>query len=363
MHNLSNFSVDWCGCSPNDFKPDDWPRLQATEQKQLFFGRKFEPVINQLVILQLEEWLYGPYSPELENMNSYWQNTFHYKDKSPLPNEDLLTIANQLIQINSKTNAIQFYEPMRVLEITDYFVLDVYKGFLIKHEAKVSGNLTIVLETWASATHHHAQVSKSIKLAQKIMQLDVSSDLDQKELVSRNFARILGVNSEPVLVLKLAGTSQPENKTITLTVLWVDPEGSVVESSQLTIDDLTVTSLNFAKSNLPRPLVNGSWTVKILLKKSLIGQTKFLIIPSSAVGDSQTKLDELVSSFYLIKQTCISYNKQSVRTIVANYLSTSEASGKNSFLGFSECKKTQWSTMSPDPKSELEITIDGSSQQ
>lgn len=44
---------DWCGCSPNDFKPEDWIRLQATETKQLFFGRKFEPVVNQLVILQL----------------------------------------------------------------------------------------------------------------------------------------------------------------------------------------------------------------------------------------------------------------------------------------------------------------------
>lgn len=48
---------DWCGCSPNDFKPEDWIRLQATETKQLFFGRKFEPVVNQLVILQLGTYL------------------------------------------------------------------------------------------------------------------------------------------------------------------------------------------------------------------------------------------------------------------------------------------------------------------
>lgn len=361
--------VDWCGCSPNDFKPDDWPRLQATDQKQLFFGRKFEPVINQLVILQLEEWLYGPYPHGFVNLNSYWQNTFHVKDKSLAPNLDLLTIATRLILINSKSNTVQFYDPLKILEITDYFLLDVYKGFLIKHEAKMSGNLTVELETWAYLSHHHAQVSKSNKIAQKIMQLDVSSDIDQKELVSRNFARVLGVKAEPVLVVKLSGTSHPENVTITLTVVWIDPKETVVESTEFTIEDITITSVNFAKSNLPHPLATGSWTVKILLKnKTLIGQTKFLITPSLAsTADenwSENNVDKLVSSFYYIKETCISYNQKSIRDIVASYLSTSETSGKNSFLNFNECKKTQWSSMAPDPKSELVYEIgsfDGSS--
>lgn len=35
--------------------------LQGTENRQLFFARKFEPVINQAIIDQVEEWLYGPY--------------------------------------------------------------------------------------------------------------------------------------------------------------------------------------------------------------------------------------------------------------------------------------------------------------
>lgn len=256
---------------------------------------------------------------------------------------------------------------MKILEITDYFVLDVYKGFLIKHEAKIVGNLTVELETWGHLSHHHAQISKSNKFAQKIMQLDVSTDLDQKELVSRNFARILGVKAEPVLALKISGTSHPENATVTLTILWVDPKGIVVESSELTIEDITITSVNFVKSNLPHPLSTGSWTVKILLKKSLIGQTKFLITPSLTSEDedwSQNNLDKLVSSFYLIKETCISYNHKTIRDIVASYLSTSETNGRNSFLYFNECKKTQWSSMAPDPKSELVYEInrfDGSS--
>jgi protein xylosyltransferase len=365
-----NFSVDWCGCSPNDFKPDDWPRLQATEQKQLFFGRKFEPVINQLVVLQLEEWLFGPYPHGFENLNSYWQSSYHYKDTSPAPNQALITVASSLVRINSKSNVIhQFYEPLKIIEVTDYFELDVYKGFLIRHEAQINVNLTVELETLCRPSHHHAQVSKSHKLSKKIMQLDVSTDFDQKELISRNFARILSENSEPVLILKLSGTSQVENSTVNLTVLWIDPYEKIQEAAELQIEDITITSINFAKSNLRQPLTSGNWTVKVLQKKALIGLTKFLVTPTldattKDVNMSQNQLDKMISNFYLIKDTCISYNHKNIRDIVGRYLSNDDdKSGKN-YYKFSECKKSHWSSLTSDPKSELVNDygpVDGSS--
>lgn len=236
------FSVDWCGCSPNDFKPDDWPRLQATEPKQLFFGRKFEPVINQKVILQLEEKLFGPYPEDFVNLNNYWQSLYHHKDKSPQPNKNLIHIAESLVRINSKSNTVKFYEPSRILEITDYFENDNYKGFLIKHEAKLNANLSVELETLCSPSQLHAQVSKSNKIAKKILQLDVSTDPDQKELISRNFARVMGEDSEPVLLLKLVGTSQHVgNVTETFNVVWFDPNDTVKDTQPLTIEDITVS--------------------------------------------------------------------------------------------------------------------------
>lgn len=367
------FRVDWCGCSPNDFKSDDWPRLQATEQKQLFFGRKFEPVINQLVILQLEEWLFGPYPHGYENLNSYWQSTYHHKDKSPPPNQALLTVANILTRINSKSNAAQqFYEPLNILEITDFFELDTYKGILIRHEARINANLTVELETWCRPSHHHAQVSKTNKLSKKIMQLDVSSDFDQKEMTSRNFARVLSVSAEPVLILKLSGTThvENENSTVNLTILWLDPTDKVKEAAELVIEDVKVTSVNFAKSNLQQPLASGAWTVKILHKKSLIGLTKFFVTPSvnASTKDfniSHNSLDKSIASFYLIKDTCITYSQRSIRDIVGSYLATSD-SFKNDFNyhRFVDCKKTPWSSSSPDPKSDLvgeTVGFDGSS--
>lgn len=361
--------VDWCGCSPNDFKPDDWPRLQATELKQLFFGRKFEPVINQIVLLQLEEWLYGPYPLDYSNLNSYWQSLYHQKDTSPPPNLALLTVASSLMRINSKSNQIhQFYESLRILEITDYWENDIYRGFLVKHEAKISFNLTVELETWCRP-NQLAQVSKSIKLAKKIMQLEVSTDFDQKELVSRNFAKIIGSKSEPVLILKLSGSSKVDNATVNLTVLWVDPTDQVMEAGELQIEDITITSINFSKATLKHPLSTGIWTVKILHKKALIGLTKFLVTPSiddtketlvkpntdsnisSIISQLNHNLDKLIAQFYLIKDTCISYSHKNIRDIVGSYLSA-DYNGKK-FHKFIECKKTMWSSMSYDPKSEL----------
>lgn len=323
------------------------------------------------MILQLEEWLLGPYPHDYENLNSYWQSTYHWKDKSPSPNQALLTIAIVLMKINSKSNlAQQFYEPQNILEITDYFELDTYKGMLIKHEAKINANLTIELETWCRPSHHHAQVSKTNKLAKKIMQLDVSSDFDQKEMTSRNFARVLSVNAEPILILKLSGSTNVENSTVNLTILWVNPSDQVKEASELVIEDIKVTSVNFAKSNLQQPLVDGNWTVKVLYKKTLIGLTKFFVTPfvNASTKDfnmSHNSLDKSIASFYLIKDTCITYNQRSIREIVGSYLATSDSIKNDvNYHKFVDCKKTSWSSSSPDPKSDIvgeTLKFDGSS--
>lgn len=281
-----------------------------------------------------------------------------------------MTVANLLVRINSKSNLVgQFYEPLKILEITDFWELDVYKGFLIRHEAKMNINLTVELETWCAPSHHHAQVSKSNKLAKKIIQLDVSSDFDQKELTSRNPARILSVTIEPVLMLKLSGTTHVDNSTITLTILWIDPAEKVQETSEMVIEDIRITSMNFAKSSLQQPLKSGSWTVKVLHKKALLGLTRFLVIPSMNATtkdintSSQNILDKLITNFYLIKDTCISYNHKNIRDIVGSYLGTVEMERTaNNFHKFNECKKTRWSSLSPDPKSQLvETHFDGSS--
>ena len=64
--------VDWCGCSPNDFKLEDFGRIRATRERNLFFARKFEPVIDQRVIDRVEVWLY----PERVNSTEFVVSTY-----------------------------------------------------------------------------------------------------------------------------------------------------------------------------------------------------------------------------------------------------------------------------------------------
>lgn len=96
--------VDWCGCSPNDFKPQDLIRIQvsvhrrrksfpvglivsdyvSSDPQQLtrptFFARKFESTVNQEVIEILDTHLYGQYAPGTSAIKAYWESMFEHLD-------------------------------------------------------------------------------------------------------------------------------------------------------------------------------------------------------------------------------------------------------------------------------------------
>lgn len=114
--------------------------------------------------------------------------------------------------------------------------------------------------------------------------------------------------------------------------------------------------MNFLKSNLQAPIMSGVWTLKLFQKKDLIGLTKFLITPSvnettKDSNPSQNNLDKMISNFYQIKETCISFNHRNIREIIGSYLGANDVN--DNIHRFNECKKSLWSSLSPDPKSEL----------
>ncbi|XP_008483938.1 xylosyltransferase oxt [Diaphorina citri] len=96
--------VDWCGCSPNDFRSSDYSRLVATKGKQLYFARKFEPVVNQDIVNRLDQWLYGAYPANLSGLQSYWENIYHHSDLSPPPDDALVSLGTSLARINVRFN-------------------------------------------------------------------------------------------------------------------------------------------------------------------------------------------------------------------------------------------------------------------
>lgn len=73
--------VDWCGCSPNVYLGQDWPRLASTHDKPLFFARKFDPLIDLLIINQVEQSVIRAEETAISLASSYdryWQNEFHF---------------------------------------------------------------------------------------------------------------------------------------------------------------------------------------------------------------------------------------------------------------------------------------------
>uniref|UniRef100_A0A672YKJ4 protein xylosyltransferase n=1 Tax=Sphaeramia orbicularis TaxID=375764 RepID=A0A672YKJ4_9TELE len=66
--------VDWCGCSPNDFKPSDLPRFQQAS-RPTFFARKFEASVSQDIISQLDSYLFGAYASGTPGLQAYWETS------------------------------------------------------------------------------------------------------------------------------------------------------------------------------------------------------------------------------------------------------------------------------------------------
>lgn len=288
--------VDWCGCSPNDFKPEDWSRLHNTENKMLFFARKFEPIINQIVITKLERWLFndnGDAMKDIVNLHGYWQSFFHWKDAKSKQDDLILTIARSVIlrifkqwqwQHQQQQHSQQHqhhYHIERIHELTHYFYLDQYKGYLIRFHCKdMITNNTYEFETRIRPMQY-TRISKNLKLSKRIKQFEVSSDYDQKEQISRNFARFLGPYTDLILTLTVGGINKDTSHSYNLTLLWIDPVGRLQDSSEIHIEDTQTDNINYSKAFLKQPLLPGIWNVKLIGRTAIYAQTNFLIVPLS----------------------------------------------------------------------------------
>lgn len=368
--------VDWCGCSPNDFKPEDWTRLLATENKQLFFARKFEPIINQGIILKLEEWMRGAYPSDYPSLNNYWQSVYHMDDTSPRRDEALVTLMESL----ARTKAKQRYAIDSVIAVTSFMEKDRYRGFLIQHSTRErdSNGQIVQLELWAKS-QQLGQVSRATSIGKRVKNIEVSTDFDQKEQIARNFGKFLSSHAEPIFVLYL--TNEPTMLTsMNLSVLWLDPSGNLADVSDLLVDT-TNPAINafFVKSNMKAPLQAGIWTAKLVDEYSLIAQCKFLIVPLAATPEVFSKTDTLISShqrklFDIYLPSTDDAHRLHVNAIANSKLTGGERiawidrlvnelhhikdacvvnSASDSLGHWPRCSEVSWSSFAPDPKSHL----------
>ncbi|XP_013190874.2 xylosyltransferase oxt [Amyelois transitella] len=383
--------VDWCGCSPNDFKTEDWPRIQNTEDRQLFFARKFEPIINQEIITRVEKYIGFNDHHLLRNLEAYWQSIYHIDDLTSNTDDLLLTHSGSVLRQNIKILSEKgcSVDVFDIIEISSYNYADVYKGNLILHKARIDKGSEVILETWYKPIKH-LELNFENHYAENIKVFKVSSDYDQKEMTFRNLANILGPLSEPNLLYQFSPIL--DKKSENLTLMWLDPTGLIADLNIININENNLT--NFIKPNLKIPLLPGIWKVGLFEQYELIVLTKFLITPLESfsgrdlthqeasiihsgsqnaykdfshvkpmnflpnedesillqkISQSNVKrvnndlkewIDNLSSEFYNVLGLCVNYNNLKKTINCGNHI-------------FEDCTGTEWSSLSPDPKGSI----------
>ncbi|EEB12514.1 Xylosyltransferase oxt, putative [Pediculus humanus corporis] len=371
--------VDWCGCSPNDFKPEDWQKISVTSSNHLYFARKFEAIINQAIINKLEEWVYGP-SIELTKMLGYWQSMYHFADLTPARDDSVLSLLSSLGRNVIKQNNMKI-SIKDVIEITSYHHDDIFQGLLMRYSAyENETKKEMEFETWLKIKSHFELIDK--KNGQFIQDVKVASDFDLKESVSRNLIGNLGLFSDVIVVYTVT-----VEKNYNLTFLIVDPAGQLAQVLDARIEEKT--SVCFSKASIPTPLLPGIWQVKVYHDGFLVAETEFLVIPMEFIASTPVTLQQASllhrgSSEYRISVDKIHWskslesNKSKHSLALANqkrigtdlkewidsltnkfytFVETCQVLGSGKLTGsyknLEPCEATIWSSLSPDLKSRI----------
>ena len=169
----------------------------------------------------------------------------------------------------------------------------------------------------------------------------VGSDFDSKERMFRNYPGFFGPDTQ--VVLHHAWIYGPTRK---VTFSWVDPNGNVAAEHNIRVPRTRL--VQFHNPKLKGPLRSGIWTVKASVGRTQIAKVHFLIIPLKMVQNDQlnnaahiakvkweTLIDKLTSYFWTVGEICsISVEQEDCPA-------------------FKACEETVWSSVSPDPKSDI----------
>ncbi|XP_060535752.1 xylosyltransferase oxt isoform X2 [Cylas formicarius] len=355
--------VDWCGCSPNDFRPEDWPKVLNTSPRPIYFARKFEPVVNQAVILRLELWLFGLQQPsrQVPNLDSYWQSVYHHLDLGASTDAGLIALASSVGRLAAKTFAPCGLSPGRLLEIYSFHRRDAYEYSLFSFDSD-RGAVEVAVRPVGEG--------RRFPFLDRVATFTVSTDYDQKEQISRNFPRVISPLGEPVLAYRFEPTDGA--KTYNLTCLWVDPAGVLRDATAFTVDD---APSGYVRPNLKPPHTPGAWLVKIVHGRVLAVEIQFPVIPTGYfdVAASDDGPDATPYAHFL--------PGQSERAALARKAEENSRRRGEGFVEWTDslvnafyavekacttsrldceveaCTETWWSSRAPDPKSAIDGTV------
>uniref|UniRef100_A0A8C2WFP8 Xylosyltransferase 1 n=1 Tax=Cyclopterus lumpus TaxID=8103 RepID=A0A8C2WFP8_CYCLU len=272
--------VDWCGCSPNDFKPSDLPRFQQAS-RPTFFARKFEASVSQEIINQLDSYLFGPYASGTPGLHAYWENLYEGEtdglaglSDSALSHHHAfarmgLTRAAGSLQGHPHDNSCRFIVMNHPVSVHLYFLSDQFQGYLVRHVATNRASTQLEsLETWVTPKDHF-----TLRNPDPVSVLQVGADWDPKERLFRNWGGLLGPTDEPVAVQRWSRSQS----NLTATVVWIDPTNVIAATYDILVD--AAAEVTHYRPPLSPPLRPGLWVLRVLHHWNPLGQTSFVVAP------------------------------------------------------------------------------------
>eukprot|EP00057_Strongylocentrotus_purpuratus_P010678 XP_011665152.1 PREDICTED: xylosyltransferase 1 [Strongylocentrotus purpuratus] len=396
--------VDWCGCSPNDFKPADFYKIKTA--RPAYFARKFEPVINQEVINQLETWLYGNYPVGTPGIEYYWQNSFHEQDTTTVASDAERTFYHAIVRLMAKYINIKvkgstqekecrFKVMPQPFQVHYIFRHDSFHGLVASVSGYTDNGQSTLMEAWLSP-HKPYRVVSEIGPFKRLVSMEVGLVFDPKERVFRKFEGVIGPHDDPTIFIKW---NLGEAYTVTLT--WFDPTDHIAASFDTGVEHDREETHH--KPEFNKPIRPGKWTIKLLFNWMIVAEIDFLVVPLSikngmtikgaggaTVNNGPTNneyvskdfsamrymftlrdtpallveakekalkqgpalldwIDSELESFWNVMAFCTSSPSQPVRTKMSDLEEEEEQQCEH----FRPCEQQHWSSLSPDPKSEL----------
>uniref|UniRef100_A0A672YMK2 Xylosyltransferase 1 n=1 Tax=Sphaeramia orbicularis TaxID=375764 RepID=A0A672YMK2_9TELE len=265
--------VDWCGCSPNDFKPSDLPRFQQAS-RPTFFARKFEASVSQDIISQLDSYLFGAYASGTPGLQAYWENIYEQETDGPAGLSDAaLSHYHAFARMGLSRAASSYVAMSHPVSVHLYFLSDQFQGYLVRHVATNRASTQLeTLETWVASKDHFSLASPPHP-TNRLQHVQVGTDWDPKERLFRNWGGLLGPEDEPVAVQRWSrGQSN-----LTATVVWIDPTNVIAATYDILVD--AAAEVTHYRPPLTLPLRPGVWTLRVLHHWSPLGQTSFIVAP------------------------------------------------------------------------------------
>ncbi|XP_072337957.1 xylosyltransferase 1 [Scyliorhinus torazame] len=381
--------VDWCGCSPNDFKPQDFHRFQQTA-RPTFFARKFEAAVNQEIIGQLDLYLFGSYPAGTTALKAYWENAYDEPDGIHSISDTYLTMYHSFTHLglrraesswhSKEENKCRYYAMGHPVSVHLYFYADRFQGYLLKHHAtNLATSKLETLETWVMPRKMF-KISNPTSDFARLQFAEIGTEWDAKERIFRNYGGLLGPMDEPIGMQRWS-----KGPNATVTVVWIDPINVIAATYDIQID--SGAEFTHYKPPLNLPLRPGLWTIKILHHWAAVAETKFLVTPLTFSNRQPIRKEETLklhsgpskngymeqsfqglnnalnihttpSQVEQAKQNAALTGSQLenwVESMVNSLWSAVDicASGPTSCPLIQTCSQTTWSSHSPDPKSEL----------